>query len=143
MGFAVWPASLIDKARKLAVNAWSCVNAPSQYAGLAALTGPQSAVSEMVGEFDARRKIIVEGLNAISGISCKTPLGAFYAFPNIKETGWKAKQLASALLEETGVATIGGPDFGILGEGYIRLSYANSTQNIKIALERIKNFVEE
>jgi len=143
MGFAVWPASLIDKARKLAVNAWSCVNAPSQYAGLAALTGPQSAVSEMVREFDARRKIIVEGLNAISGISCKTPLGAFYAFPNIKETGWKAKQLASALLEETGVATIGGPDFGILGEGYIRLSYANSTQNIKIALERIKNFVEE
>lgn len=141
MGFAVWPDALIDKARKLAVNAWSCVNAPAQFAGLAALTGPQTAVTDMVQEFDARRKTIVEGLNAISGISCRTPLGAFYAYPNISDTGWKAKELASALLEETGVATIGGPDFGILGEGYIRLSYANSTENIKKALERINNFL--
>lgn len=141
MGFAVWPDALIDKARKLAVNAWSCVNAPAQFAGLAALTGPQTAVTAMVQEFDARRKTIVEGLNAISGISCRTPLGAFYAYPNISDTGWKAKELASALLEETGVATIGGPDFGILGEGYIRLSYANSTENIKKALERINNFL--
>lgn len=141
MGFAVWPDALIDKARKLAVNAWSCVNAPAQFAGLAALTGPQTAVTDMVQEFDARRKTIVEGLNAISGISCRTPLGAFYAYPNISNTGWKAKELASALLEETGVATIGGPDFGILGEGYIRLSYANSTENIKKALERINNFL--
>ncbi len=141
MGFALWPDCLIDKARKLAVNAWSCVNAPAQFAGLAALTGPQTEVGQMVNEFDSRRKTIVEGLNALPGISCRTPLGAFYAFPNIKDTGWQAKALASALLEETGVATIGGPDFGILGEGYIRLSYANSTKNIKKALERIDNFL--
>jgi len=141
MGFSLWPNGLIDHARKLAVNAWSCVNAPAQYAGLAALTGPQDAVREMVAEFDSRRRVIVDGLNAIEGISCRTPLGAFYAYPNIGSTGWKAKQLASALLEEAGVAVIGGPDFGILGEGYIRLSYANSTKNIEIALERINSFL--
>lgn len=143
MGFSLWPDALIDKARKLAVNAWSCVNAPAQFAGLAALTGPQDAVHDMVSEFDARRKVSVEGLNAIDGISCRTPLGAFYAYPNIKNTGWKAKPLASALLEKAGVAIIGGPDFGVLGEGYVRLSYANSTANIKVALERIDTFLKE
>ncbi len=142
MGFSLWPDGLIDKARKLAVNAWSCVNAPAQYGGLAALTGPQDEVASMVAEFDARRRVIVDGLNAIDGISCRTPLGAFYAYPNIGKTGWKAKALASALLEEAGVAVIGGPDFGVLGEGYIRLSYANSTANIKAALERIERFLQ-
>jgi len=143
MGFSLWPEGLIDKARKLAVNAWSCVNAPAQFGALAALTGPQTAVADMVQEFDGRRKVTVDGLNAIEGISCRVPLGAFYAFPNIKQTGWKAKALASALLEETGVATIGGPDFGVLGEGYIRLSYANSTDNIRDALGRIEKFLNE
>ncbi|MEW4460526.1 pyridoxal phosphate-dependent aminotransferase [Roseibium algicola] len=143
MGFSLWPEGLIDKARKLAVNAWSCVNAPAQFGALAALTGPQTAVADMVREFDGRRKVTVDGLNAIEGISCRVPLGAFYAFPNIKQTGWKAKALASALLEETGVATIGGPDFGVLGEGYIRLSYANSTDNIRDALRRIEKFLNE
>jgi aspartate/methionine/tyrosine aminotransferase len=143
MGFSLWPEGLIDKARKLAVNAWSCVNAPAQFGALAALTGPQTAVVDMVREFDGRRKVTVDGLNAIEGISCRVPLGAFYAFPNIKQTGWKAKALASALLEETGVATIGGPDFGVLGEGYIRLSYANSTDNIRDALGRIEKFLNE
>lgn len=142
MGYAVWPDALITKARKLAVNCWSCVNSPAQFGGLAALTGPQDAVTAMVAEFDARRKLVVEGLNALPGISARTPLGAFYAFPNIKATGWKAKPLASALLEKAGVATIGGPDFGILGEGYIRLSYANSRENISLALERIRDFLE-
>ncbi len=142
MGYAVWPDALITKARKLAVNCWSCVNSPAQFGGLAALTGPQDAVAAMVAEFDARRKLVVEGLNALPGISARTPLGAFYAFPNIKATGWKAKPLASALLEKAGVATIGGPDFGILGEGYIRLSYANSRENISLALERIREFLE-
>lgn len=141
MGYSVWPTELMNKARKLAVNAWSCVNAPAQYAGLAALTGPQDAVHEMVAEFDRRRKVVVDGLNALPGVTCRTPLGAFYAFPNIKATGWKAKPLASALLEDAGVATIGGPDFGILGEGYIRLSYANSTENIRRALERMGDFL--
>jgi aspartate aminotransferase len=143
MGYSVWPDALIDKARKLAVNAWSCVNAPAQFAGIAALTGPQDEARAMVAEFDQRRKVVVEGLNALPDITCRTPLGAFYAFPNIKATGWKAKELASALLEEAGVAVIGGPDFGILGEGYIRLSYANSTENIQRALKRMETFLED
>ncbi len=95
----------------------------------------------MVAEFDKRRKVVVEGLNRLPGISCATPKGAFYAFPNIKQTGWKAKALASALLEDAGVAIIGGPDFGVLGEGYIRVSYANSTANILKALERMGEFL--
>jgi len=141
LGYAVWPGKLYDYARKLAVNLYSCVNAPTQFAGLAALKGPQDEVTKMVAEFDRRRKVVVEGLNKLPGVSCATPKGAFYAFPNIKRTGWKAKALASTLLDETGVAVIGGPDFGILGEGYLRLSYANSTENILKALGRMGEFL--
>ena len=96
----------------------------------------------MVAEFDRRRKIVVEGLNKLPGVSCIVPKGAFYAFPNVSRTGWKAKALASALLEDAGVATIGGPDFGVHGEGYMRLSYANSAENIARALERMGEFLE-
>jgi aspartate aminotransferase len=146
MGWSIWPNSqesgqLYDKVRKLAVNCWSCVNAPSQFAGIAAIDGPQDDVVKMCKAFDNRRKIVVDGLNSLPGISCATPKGAFYAFPNVKETGWPAKQLAAALLDEAGVALIGGPDFGILGEGYIRLSYANSEENIVRAIERIEKFL--
>jgi aspartate/methionine/tyrosine aminotransferase len=141
MGYSIWPKALYEAARKLAVNSYSCVNASAQFAGLAALTGPQEAVTSMVEEFDRRRKIVVKGLNALPGMRAATPKGAFYAFPNIAETGWKAKPLASALLEEAGVATIGGPDFGVFGEGYIRLSYANSAENIRRALERMRDFL--
>ena len=137
LGFSVWPRALYEAARKFAVNSYSCVNAPAQFAGLAALTGPQHAVTAMVAEFDARRRLVVDGLNRLPGVSAATPKGAFYAFPNISETGWKAKALASALLEEAGVATIGGPDFGIYGEGYLRLSYAASRVDISRALERM------
>jgi aspartate aminotransferase len=141
LGYAIWPGKLYENARKLAVNLHSCVNAPTQYAGVAALTGPQDAVHHMRAEFDKRRKVVVEGLNKLPGVSCITPAGAFYAFPNIKNSGWKAKVLANALLDETGVALIGGPDFGILGEGYLRLSYANSTENILKALGRMGEFL--
>lgn len=141
LGYSIWPKPLLDNARKLAVNSHSCVNAPAQWAGLAALTGPQDAVHMMLAEFDRRRKAVVKGLNGLPGVSCIEPRGAFYAFPNVSQTGWKAKKLASALLEETGVATIGGPDFGVHGEGYIRLSYANSLDNIEKALERMKTFL--
>ena len=141
LGYSVWPKALYENARKLAVNSYSCVNAPTQFAGIAALTGPQDAVAEMVAEFDARRAIVVEGLNKLPGVRAAVPKGAFYAFPNIAATGWKAKALASALLEDAGVATIGGPDFGIFGEGFIRLSYANSSVNIRRALERIGDFL--
>ena len=146
MGWSIWPngpesSNLYDKVRKLAVNCWSCVNAPSQYAGIAAIDGPQDAVDAMMKAFDRRRKLVVEGLNKLPGVSCITPKGAFYAFPNISATGWTAKKLASALLEDAGVALIGGPDFGVLGEGYIRLSYANSEENISCALERVGAFL--
>ncbi len=141
LGYSVWPDALYDKARKLAVNAWSCVNTPSQYAALAALTGPQDAVAEMLAAFDARRRVVVELVNAMPGVTCAVPKGAFYAFPNISATGWQSKPLASALLEQTGVATIGGPDFGTLGEGFIRISYANSEENIHRALGRMHDFL--
>jgi aspartate/methionine/tyrosine aminotransferase len=141
IGYAIWPGKLYENARKLAVNLHSCVNAAAQFAGIAALTGPQDAVARMVGEFDKRRKIVVDGLNRLPGVSCITPKGAFYAYPNIKRTGWKAKRLASALLEDAGVAIIGGPDFGILGEGYVRVSYANSAENIVRAVERVGEFL--
>jgi aspartate aminotransferase len=141
LGYSVWPAALYENARKLAVNSYSCVNAPAQFAGLAALTGPQDAAHAMVAEFDARRAVVVAGLNQLPGVRAAVPKGAFYAFPNIAATGWKAKALAAALLEDAGVATIGGPDFGVYGEGFIRLSYANSTVNIRRALERIGDFL--
>src|SRR5688572_11425861 len=141
LGYAVWPGKLYDYARKLAVNSYSCVNAPTQFAGLAALAGPQDAVHKMVAEFDARRKLVVAGLNKLPGVSCVMPKGAFYAFPNVKGTGWKAKPLANAMLDDAGVAIIGGPDFGVLGEGYVRLSYANSQENILRALDRMSEFL--
>jgi aspartate aminotransferase len=141
LGWSVWPKPLYDAARKLAVNAHSCVNAATQWAGIAALDGPQDCVAAMVAEFDRRRAIVVDGLNGLPDVSCIAPKGAFYAFPNISRTGWKAKALASTLLEEAGVAVIGGPDFGVHGEGYIRLSYANSAENIRRALERMGTFL--
>ena len=141
LGYSVWPEKLFEPVRKLAVNAWSCVNAASQYAALEAITGPQDAVSDMVATFDQRRIATVAALNEIPGVSCIAPKGAFYAFPNITQTGWQAKPLASALLEDAGVATIGGPDFGELGEGYLRISYANSTTNIIEAMDRIRAFL--
>ena len=146
MGWSIWPNSkesggLYDKVRKLAVNCWSCVNAPSQFAGIAAIDGPQDDVAKMMAAFDRRRKLVVDLANNLPGVSCITPKGAFYAFPNVSRTGWKAKKLASALLEETGVALIGGPDFGVHGEGYIRISYANSEANIEKAMQRIGQFL--
>jgi aspartate aminotransferase len=142
LGWSVWPKPLYEAARKLAVNSYSCVNAATQFAGIGALNGPQDCVAEMVSHFDKRRKIVVDGLNKLPGVSCIVPKGAFYAFPNVLRTGWKAKALASALLEDGGVATIGGPDFGVHGEGYMRLSYANSAENIERALERMGEFLE-
>jgi aspartate/methionine/tyrosine aminotransferase len=142
MGWSIWPEGLYENVRKLAVNCWSCVNAPAQFAGIAAIDGPQDAVDTMMEAFDRRRKLVTRLLNTLPGVSAITPKGAFYAFPNISATGSKAKPLASALLEKAGVATIGGPDFGVLGEGYLRLSYANSEENIERALARMADFLQ-
>ena len=141
MGYAVWPETLVEGATRLAVNCHSCVNAATQYAGIAALDGSQDAVDDMVRAFDQRRQVIVDGLNAIPGFRCRTPGGAFYVFPNIEETGLDARSLQKSLLEEAGVATVAGTSFGHLGEGFIRFSYANSIENIEEALKRITSLL--
>ena len=143
LGYSVWPKTLVDQATRLAVNCHSCVNASAQYAGLAALEGPQINVTQMVAAFDERRKVIVERLNALPGFRCRTPGGAFYAFPNIEDTGFDAKTLQNRLLEEGGVATVAGTSFGALGEGFIRFSYASSTESIIEAVERIDGFLNQ
>jgi aspartate aminotransferase len=141
LGYGVWPASLIDHAERLQINSNSCPSAPIQRAGIEALNGPQDAVDMMMATFDERRKLIVDLLNDVPGFSCITPKGAFYAFPNITGTGMKSKALEELLLEEVGVATIAGTSFGHMGEGYIRFSYASSTENIREALGRVKTLM--
>jgi aspartate aminotransferase len=137
LGFSVWPKALVEKAVRLAVNCHSCVNAPTQYAGIAALEGPQDEVHKMVAAFDERRRTIVPLLNQLPGVMCLDPGGAFYVFPNITGTGMDARELQNKMLEEAGVATVAGTSFGIHGEGYIRFSYANSVDNIREAIKRI------
>ncbi|MFK7942630.1 MAG: pyridoxal phosphate-dependent aminotransferase [Paracoccaceae bacterium] len=141
LGWSLWPDALIEPATRLCVNSHSCVNAATQFAGMAALEGPQDAVDEMMTAFEERRRVIVPLLNALPGFSCPNPGGAFYTFPNITSTGLDARTLQSRMLEEAGVATLHGPSFGIHGEGYIRFSYANSVDNIRSAIERIGNLL--
>jgi len=141
MGYSVWPDSLIDGATRLCINCHSCVNAAAQQAGIEALRGPQDAVTEMVAAFAERRKVVIEELNAIPGFRCAEPGGAFYAFPNIAGTGIGAREMQDMLLDEIGVATISGTSFGAFGEGYLRFSYANSVDNIREALGRIREFL--
>ena len=137
LGYGVWPARLAPIAVKLAVNCHSCVNAPTQAAGIAALTGPQDAVDAMMAAFDERRRALTPLLNGLPGFECVEPKGAFYAFPRIEKTGFDAKTLQTRLLEEAGVAAIAGPSFGVLGEGFLRFSYANSLENIEEAVARV------
>ncbi|WP_298728120.1 pyridoxal phosphate-dependent aminotransferase [uncultured Ferrovibrio sp.] len=141
LGWGLWPAKLVDLATKLAINTHSCVNAATQYAGIAALEGPQDAVEEMRQAFRRRRDLCVAGLNRIPGLSCIKPEGAFYAFPNISKTGLTARQIQDELLEKAGVATIAGTSFGRHGEGYLRLSFAASDEAIAEALDRIAAFL--
>jgi aspartate/methionine/tyrosine aminotransferase len=138
MGYAVWPPELVEHATRLAINCHSCVNAAAQWAGIAALEGPQDAVGRMAAAFDERRRFVVEALNRLPGVSCVTPAGAFYAFPNVGKVGRTAKEIERGLLEEAGVATIAGTSFGRYGEGYLRLSYANSLPNIAEAIKRME-----
>ncbi len=138
LGFSVWPDQMVEHATRLAINCHSCVNASAQFAGIAALTGPQEPVNAMVAEFDSRRRIIVEGLNTLPGVSCTTPGGAFYAFANISRTGLSAIEAQNLFLQEAFVATIAGSSFGAAGEGFLRLSYANSAEAIQSALGRIR-----
>ena len=141
LGYAVWPDAAVEHVTRLCINDHSCVNAAAQYAGLAALQGPQDAVSAMVTQFDKRREIIVRELNTLPGFRCADPAGAFYAFPNIEGTGMSSKEAQNQFLEEAGVATVSGTSFGVWGEGYLRFSYANSIENILEAITRIRNLL--
>ncbi len=138
LGFGVFPAGLVEPVTRLAINSVSCTSAFSQYAAIAALDGPQDGVTSMVAEFRRRRDVIVAGLNALPGVTCVAPAGAFYAFPDISGTGLPAGELARRLLDEAGVAVLAGTAFGAYGEGFLRLSYANSVANIEAALDAIK-----
>lgn len=138
LGYAVWPDAAVEHVTRLCINDHSCVNAATQYAGLAALQGPQDAVLAMVAQFDKRREIIVRELNALPGFRCADAAGAFYAFPNIEGTGMTSKEAQNRFLEEAGVATVSGTSFGAWGEGYLRFSYANSAENILEAIRRIR-----
>ena len=141
MGYAVWPDAMVDPVTRLCINDHSCVNAVAQFAGLAALTGPKDAVVEMVSQFDSRRRVIVEALNDLPGVRCTDAAGAFYAFPNISSTGLSAKEAQDLFLDQAGVATVAGTSFGVHGEGFVRFSYANSTENILRAIDRIRPLI--
>jgi len=143
LGFGVFPASLVEPVTRLVVNSVSCTSTFSQYAAKAALEGPWEPVEQMVAQFRARRDVVVEGLNRIPGITCRMPQGAFYAFPNIRALGVSSAALQARLLDEAGVACLSGTSFGSWGEGYLRLSYANSIDNLKIALGAIEDCVGE
>jgi len=134
LGFGVFPPALVEPISRLVINSVSCTSAFSQVAATAALTGPWEPVEQMVAEFGRRRDVMVEGLNAIEGITCVQPRGAFYVFPSVKAFGIGSDRIAEHLLDQAGVAALSGTAFGRYGEGYLRFSYANSVQAIRAAL---------
>ena len=141
-GYAIWPTSVVDYADRLAVNIHSCVNAPTQFAALAATTGPQDCVDDMRHAFTRRAKLIHDRLNQLDGISCPAPKGAFYAFANITGTGMASRDFQNIALESYGIALISGTSFGDLGEGYVRFSCANSDDAISTAMGRLADMLK-
>jgi aspartate/methionine/tyrosine aminotransferase len=142
LGYGIMPVDLAEQVALLMTNSNSCTAAATQWAGIEALTGPQDSVAAMVAAFRERRETIVGGLNALPGVRCVWPKGAFYAFPNITGTGMDSKTCADFFLNEAGVACLSGASFGPHGEGYLRLSYANSAENIRKALGRMAEALE-
>jgi len=143
IGYAAMRKDLAQKVTQLMINSNSCTCAFTQMAGVEALRGPQDASKKMVEEFRRRREVIVSGLNKIKGITCKKPRGAFYVFPNAKNLGIESKKLSDFVLQRAGVAVLSGTAFGAYGEGYLRLSFANSVENIQKALQRISEALKE
>ena len=141
MGWSVWPEELIPHVNKLIINSVSCVNAPAQFAGIAALDGPDDPVNEMMVKFDQRRKLIHEGLNNLPGVECSLPGGAFYAFPKVIDTGMDGAEFAKKCMYEAGVAIVPGTAFGKTCRNYVRFSFAASQDNISNALENIKKML--
>ncbi|MBV9543919.1 MAG: pyridoxal phosphate-dependent aminotransferase, partial [Chloroflexi bacterium] len=142
LGFGVFPRELVPHVERLISNSVSCTASFAQQAAIAALEGPDDPVDAMLDEFRRRRTAIVAGLNALPGVRCLEPDGAFYAFPNIMETGYSSRELADLLLQDAGVACLSGTAFGSHGEGYLRFSYANSLENIELALQRMQALLE-
>jgi aspartate aminotransferase len=143
LGFGLMNSSLVEKITLLMINSNSCTAAFTQMAGIEALEGPQDAVAKMVAELKHRRSFIVQGLNQIPGVTCRWPAGAFYAFPNVESFGIPSQVLAERILMEGGVAVLAGSDFGSAGEGYLRISYANSLENLEMALLRIRHVLTD
>jgi aspartate aminotransferase len=141
MGWSVWPEELIPHVNKLIINSVSCVNAPAQFAGIAALDGPDDPINEMMVKFDQRRKLIHEGLNNLPGVECSLPGGAFYAFPKVIDTGMNGAEFAKKCMYEAGVAIVPGTAFGKTCQDYVRFSFAASQDNISNALENIKKML--
>lgn len=141
LGFVIFPEKFTADMDRLFVNSFACVSTFVQYGGVSALTGPQDTVFSMVKEFEKRRNFIVDALNGIPGVKCEKPSGAFYVFPNIKKFGKPSTDIAHALLEEVGVALLPGDAFGAHGEGHLRISYANSIENLKEGVRRLGEYL--
>ena len=143
IGYSVWPKKFAEIAERLNINSFSCTNAPTQFAAIAALKGPQQCVEDMVSAFDNRRKIIIKELNTLDGIICSGTKGAFYSMPSIANTKISSSKMQNILLYKLGITTVSGNSFGKFGEGYIRISFANSEKNIIKAISRIRNFISK
>jgi aspartate/methionine/tyrosine aminotransferase len=137
LGYMVMPETLAERVELLLTHSIGCTATFTQIAGVEALTGPQEKVAENVAEYQRRRDYIVSGLNAIPGVSCQVPQGAFYVFPNVKSFGISSKEIARRMIDEAGVAVLAGSDFGSGGEGYLRLCYATSLQVLQESLEKM------
>tara|TARA_B100000945_G_scaffold143017_2_gene114426 strand:- start:22708 stop:23874 length:1167 start_codon:yes stop_codon:yes gene_type:complete len=143
LGYGIFPEFMIDDVTKLMTNSVSCTSVFSQMAAIAALTGPKDFTKNMMEKFRIRRKIVHEGLNSIEGINCRLPLGAFYAFPNISGTGLTSSEFADKALDEYGVALLSGTAFGEYGDNYIRISFANSEDNLSLAIDRLSKMIKD
>ena len=141
MGWSVWPEELVPHVNKLIINSVSCVNAPSQFAGIAALDGPDDEIHAMMVKFNQRRKLIHEGLNNLPGVECSLPGGAFYVFPKVIGTGMNGSEFCKKAMHEAGVAIVPGSAFGKTSIDYVRFSFAASKENIEKALEKIKKML--
>lgn len=141
LGYGIFPDFMIDAVTKLMTNSVSCTSVAVQMAGIAALEGPQDFVGELMREFRARRDLIVDGMSSLSGVTCQVPLGAFYAFPNVSGTGMTCREFAERAMDEAGVALLSGTAFGEYGDGYIRISFANSQENLTEAVRRLSGML--
>lgn len=143
LGYGIFPKNIFSYAEKLAINCHSCVNSASQFAGIEALKGPQKSVNDMIEKFRTRRNFLVEQLNLINNVDCKKPGGAFYVFPRIKKNDFTSVEISKFLLEKKFIATVPGSSFGENGEGFLRISYANTLENLKEFIKCLKQFIDE